>query len=97
MIFISLTYLTVVTPISFRTMTLISIKKVYTKSTMLTRIAFTFILCNSRLGDFVDRIYPNDFEIKDTTNTSRTAPHLKIHLEIVFQWFLKFRLMYIHK
>ena len=42
-------------------------------------------LSNSRLGDFIDRIYPNDFEIKDTTNTARTAPHHNIHLEIVFQ------------
>jgi hypothetical protein len=33
-------------------------------------------LSNARLGDFVDRIYPNDFEIKDTTNTSRTAPDI---------------------
>ena len=26
-------------------------------------------LTNSRLGDFVDRIYPIDIEIKDTTDT----------------------------
>jgi hypothetical protein len=27
------------------------------------------LLNNSRLGDFVDRIYPNEIEIKDTTDT----------------------------
>ena len=42
-------------------------------------------LSNSSLGDFVDRIYPNDFEIKNTTNTARTTPHLNMHIEIVFQ------------
>ena len=47
-------------------------------------IADILSLSNSRLGDFIDRIYPNDFEIKYTTNTARTAPHLNIHLEIVF-------------
>ena len=48
-------------------------------------IADVLSLSNSRLGDFVDRIYPNDFEIKNTTNTARSAPHHNIHLEIVFQ------------
>ena len=28
---------------------------------------------NSRLGDFVDCIYPIDLEIKDTTDTDRSA------------------------
>jgi hypothetical protein len=37
---------------------------------------------NSRFGDFVDRIYPIDLEIKDTTNTDRFASYLDIHLEI---------------
>jgi hypothetical protein len=30
-------------------------------------------LNNSRFGDFVDRIYPIEFEIKDTTDTDRSA------------------------
>jgi len=30
-------------------------------------------LKNSRFGDFVDRIYPIDLEIKDTTDTDRSA------------------------
>ena len=39
-------------------------------------------LNNSRFGDFVDRIYPIDLEIKDTTDTDRSASYLGIHLEI---------------
>jgi hypothetical protein len=30
-------------------------------------------LNNSRFGDFVDRIYPIELEIKDTTDTDRSA------------------------
>jgi len=41
-----------------------------------------FSLNNSRLGDFVDRIYPIELEIKDTTNTDRAASYLDIHLDI---------------
>jgi hypothetical protein len=32
-------------------------------------------------GDFVDRIYPNELEIKDTTDTDRSASYLELHLE----------------
>jgi hypothetical protein len=39
-------------------------------------------LNNSRLGDFVDRIYPVELEIKDTTDTDRSASYLDLHLEI---------------
>jgi hypothetical protein len=35
---------------------------------------------NSRFSDFVDRIYPFEHEIKDTTDTDRFASYL--HLEI---------------
>ena len=53
--------------------------------------SFNFTFCyindvlslnNSRLGDFVDRIYPIELEIKDTTNTNRSASYLDLHLEI---------------
>jgi hypothetical protein len=37
---------------------------------------------NSKFADFVDRIYPIKLEIKDTTNTTRSASHLCLHLEI---------------
>ena len=39
-------------------------------------------LNNSRFGDFVDRIYPIELEIKDTTDIDRSASYLDIHLEI---------------
>ena len=37
---------------------------------------------NSRFGDFVDRIYPIEFEIQDTTDTDRPASYLDLYLEI---------------
>ena len=39
-------------------------------------------LNNSRFGDFVDRIYPIELEIKDTTDTDKSASYLDLHLEI---------------
>jgi hypothetical protein len=39
-------------------------------------------LNNSRFGDFVDRIYPIELEIKDTTDTYRSVSYLDPHLEI---------------
>jgi len=33
-------------------------------------------------GDFVDRIYPIELEIKDNTYTDRSASYLDLHLEI---------------
>jgi hypothetical protein len=39
-------------------------------------------LNNSRFGDFVNRIYPIELEIKDTTDTDRSASYLDLHLEI---------------
>ena len=39
-------------------------------------------LNNSRLGDFVDRIYLIELEIKDTTDIDRSAWYLDLHLEI---------------
>ena len=38
-------------------------------------------LNNSRFGDFVDRIYPIELEIKDTTDTDRYASYLDLHLK----------------
>ena len=37
-------------------------------------------LNNSRFGDFVDRIYPNNIELKDNTDTERSASYLDLHL-----------------
>ena len=39
-------------------------------------------LNNSMFGDFVDRIYHIEFEIKDTIDTDRSASYLALHLEI---------------
>ena len=41
-----------------------------------------FSLNNSRFGDFVDRIYSIELEIKDTTDTDWSASYLDLHLEI---------------
>jgi hypothetical protein len=38
-------------------------------------------LNNSKFGDFVDRIYPIELEIKDTTDTYRSASYFDLHLE----------------
>ena len=36
----------------------------------------------SRFGDFVDRTYPIELKIKDTTDTDRSASFLDLHLVI---------------
>ena len=43
---------------------------------------FSLSLNNYRFGDFVDHIYPIELEIKNSTDTDRSASHLDIHLEI---------------
>jgi hypothetical protein len=45
-------------------------------------IDYVLSLYNPRFGDFVDRIYPIELEIKDTTDTDRSASYLDLHLEI---------------
>ena len=59
----------------------------HTKNHQEFGITFRYIddvlsLNNSRLGDFVDRIYPIELEIKDTTDTDRFASYLDLQLEI---------------
>ena len=39
-------------------------------------------LNNSRFGDFLHLIYPGQLEIKDTTNTVKSASYLDLHLKI---------------
>ena len=39
-------------------------------------------LNNSRLGDFVNCIYPIELEINDTTDTDRSSSYIDLHLEI---------------
>ena len=38
-------------------------------------------LNNSKFGDYVARIYPIELEIKDTTDTGKSASYLDLHLE----------------
>ena len=45
-------------------------------------IDYVLSLNNSRFGDFVDHIYPIELEIKDTTDTDRSASYLDLHLEV---------------
>jgi hypothetical protein len=49
-------------------------------------------LNNSRLGDFFDRIYPIELEIKDTTDTDTSASYLDLHLEIGSEGWLRTKL-----
>jgi len=37
---------------------------------------------NARFGDYLDHIYPNELEAKDTTDTERSAFYIELHLEI---------------
>jgi hypothetical protein len=63
-------------------------KRSYPKSFNFTFSQFTcyidevllLLLNNSRFGDFVDRIYPIELEIKDTTYTDRSASYIDLHL-----------------
>jgi hypothetical protein len=49
-------------------------------------------LNNSKFGDYVDLIYPIELEIKDTTETERSASYLDLHLEIDSKGGLKTKL-----
>ena len=39
-------------------------------------------LSNSLFGDYLHRIYPNELEVKDTTDTQKSAYHLDLIIEI---------------
>ena len=43
-------------------------------------------------GEFVDRIYPIELEIKDTTDMDRSASYLDLHLEIDSERWLRTKL-----
>ena len=40
-------------------------------------------LNNSMFGDSVDRIYPTKLEIKDTTDTDRSASYIDLHIRSI--------------
>jgi hypothetical protein len=46
----------------------------------------------SRFGDFVDRIYPIELEIKDSTDTYRSASYLILYIEIDIEGRLRTKL-----
>jgi hypothetical protein len=46
---------------------------------------------NSRIGDFADRIYPIELEIKDTKDTYKSASNLDLHLEIDSEGWLRMK------
>jgi hypothetical protein len=48
-------------------------------------------LNNSRFGDFIDRIYPVELEIKDTTDT-RSVSYIDLHFEIDSECWLRTKL-----
>jgi len=63
------------------------LKKTEKKLALSSNFTFRYIddvlsLNNSKFGEFVDRIYPIELEIKDTTHTARSASYLDLHLEI---------------
>ena len=49
-------------------------------------------LNNYKFGDFVDRIYPIESEIKDTTDTAMSASYFDLHLEIDSECLLRTKL-----
>ena len=42
----------------------------------------TLLLNNTTLCDCIDRFYPIDLAIKDTTDTARSASYLELHLQV---------------
>jgi hypothetical protein len=75
------------------------LKKNEKKMTRSFNFTFRYIddvlsLNNSRFSDFVNRIYPIELEIKDTTDTARAASYLELHLKIDGEDRLRTKLYY---
>jgi hypothetical protein len=73
------------------------LKKNEKKLARLFNFTFRYIdvvlsLNNSRFGYFIDRIYPIELEIKDTTNTDRSVSYLDLHLKIDSEGWLRTKL-----
>jgi hypothetical protein len=45
-------------------------------------IYYVLSLNNSRFGDYLHHVYPNELEVKDTTDTQTRASCFDLHLEI---------------
>ena len=52
------------------------------KKEKLNEVIYLLSLNNSEYWDFLRLIYPNQLEIKDTTDTVKSASYLDLHLEI---------------
>jgi hypothetical protein len=48
-------------------------------------------------GDFVDRIYPVKLEIKDTTDTTKSASYIDLHLVLLAATFYQYNHYRNHK
>jgi hypothetical protein len=64
------------------------------KKKLVRSFNFTFLyiilsLISSRFGDFVDRIYPTDLEIKDTSDADRSTSYLYLPLDIDSEGWLR--------
>ena len=73
------------------------LRKKYEKLAISFNFTFRYIddvlsLNNSKFGDYVERIYPFKLEIKDTTDTVKSASYLDLHLEIDNEGLLKTKL-----
>jgi len=55
-------------------------------------IDYVLSLHNIKLGDFVDRIYPIEHKIKDTTDKAMSASYIDIDLEIDSEGLLRTKL-----
>ena len=62
------------------------------KKLALSYIDDVLSLNNSKFGDYVEHIYPIELEIKDTTDTVKSASYLDLHLEIDNEGRLKTKL-----
>jgi hypothetical protein len=56
---------------------------------ILPKVALNTLLSNtvlslniSRFGDYLHRIYPNELDVKDATNTKKSASYFDLHIEI---------------
>ena len=49
---------------------------------LICKLLFTELKNNSKLGDFVDSIYPIELEIKDITDTGRLSSCFDLRFEI---------------
>jgi hypothetical protein len=67
----------------------LSLKRFFSSNFTFRYIDDVLSLNNSRFGYFSDHIYPIELEIKDTTDTDRSASYPDLHLEIDSEGWLR--------